>query len=313
MAIRRRRSNSCHKSRRAFTLIELLVVIAIMAILIGLLLAAVQRVRESAARAKCANHLKQCALAMHLFHDVNGFFPSSGGLVLGNPSTPVITTVTGGLSKTWGVGDPRFSARMQPGPWAYAVLPHVEQEPAYRHRTFEVVVPVYQCPSRGRVNPQTVPVVDPIFSECTYISGGANPWGKTDYAANLNISLGVYKSTNQQGQVMGFAGILDGTAHTILLGEKSLDPRAYDTGGWLWDEPIFAGGAAGGTVRAGKVVQRDAPGVRFFNNWGSAHVAGVNFAFVDGSVRLLQHGTSEMTIGPLLTPSGGEVPPSHDN
>ncbi len=274
-------------------------VIAIIAILIGLLLPAVQKVREAAARMSCSNNLKQMGLGLHGFHDANGVLPTDGAYSASQTVAPKTQTTN------WGFGAPNVDAQHQPGSWAYAILPYVEQTSAYQQVAQGAGVKIYGCPSRSRQNPQTCFAgADPVWGATWYYDyQNLNPWLKTDYAANENVfppSIG--------GNLM-LLNVTDGLSNTIFVGEKSMDPRAYNTGGWYWDEPVFTGGA-GGTGRNGTGLYRDGPGVNFANNWGSAHTAGAMFLFGDGSVHYLSFSVSATDFAAALTPTGGEPPPS---
>lgn len=299
-------SSTRSNRRSAFTLIELLIVIAICSILMGLLLAAVQRVRNAAARTRCGNHLRQIGLAFHLHHDARGVLPSNGGWD-GTPQiqdsagtwfVPATHDAATGLTFRWGVGDARHGPRQQTGSWAFAILPYLEQDAMHRGREWRRPVPLYACPSRRGAVALTA------FDDAngTY-QGGGWEWGKTDYAANAHVVA-------NRPACMKLPHILDGTSHTVLAGEKAMRPAEYDTGTWYWDEPFFLGGSFG-TARNGTGVVRDAAdmGFAFRRNWGSAHSGGANFLFADGSVRPVRYNVPAATMTAALTPTGGEAPP----
>ena len=295
--------------RRGFTLIELLVVIAIIAVLIGLLLPAVQKVREAAARTKCANNLKQLALALHHHHDLNGCLPTNGGPA---PWQKNLISTDGGW---WGVGDRTASPARQTGCWGYAILPFLEQQNVVDHDDQAAPLTGFLCPTRGREQPQVVPPVEVAIphSKSTYVSGGRNPWALTDYAGNWHLLVNRWWAGGcpSVGLPPPFAVIQDGTSNTLLLGEKAMDPRGYNSGGWYHNEPIFSGGSDG-TARRGAGMTRDSPADVFEWNWGSAHPGGVLFAWADGSVRTVRFKTPEGVVAAWMSPAGGEVAPPND-
>jgi prepilin-type N-terminal cleavage/methylation domain-containing protein len=291
--------------RRGFTLIELLVVIAIVAILIGLLLPAVQKVREAASRAQCQNNLKQLGLAAHNHHDTYGFLPS------------------GGWGWTW-VGDPnRPMGFKQPGGWAFSVLPFVEQDNLYKlglgaapaavltesSRRIATPVKLFNCPTRRHGGPWPNP------TGFTYVNtqNTVTMLARTDYAANagdqnanqINGGPGSYlegDTTYNWGNVGALTGviyrrsqvkmpeILNGTSNTYLIGEKYLNPSNYFTGADGGDNETMYSGYNNDVNRCTfSPPLQDLKGLSDTLRFGSAHPAGLNMLNCDGSVGFVNY------------------------
>jgi prepilin-type N-terminal cleavage/methylation domain-containing protein len=292
--------------RSGLTLIELLVVIAIIGVLIGLLVPAVQHIREAASRAQCLNNLKQIGLAVHSFRSTYRFFPTNGGPAPGQVNR--IRTLVAGSGGYWGLADPRARPRDQTGSWAFSILPYLEQGNIFRTWAQGAGIPVYLCPSRGREPSQAVPPFDPVFPYVTFDNAGINPWSTSDYAGNgyLLINRWPAGGVPVAGMPLDIRHVRDGLSNTVLVGEKALDQRSFNTGSWSWAEPVFSGGS-GGTARWGTAIIPDGIDTPFPRNWGSAHTAGALFLFGDGSVRPLRFGLDGGVVFALLTPAGGEV------
>ncbi len=253
--------------RSGFTLVELLVVIAIIGILIGMLLPAVQQVREAARRVTCANNLKQIGIGVHNYESAHKNFPD-GGLNWFADRSKQGSIPKNAPNQDWG--------------WLYQVLPFLEENNLYSHDDDAIVqktaVPTYFCPSR---RPPTVLGGIRAMNDFAGNAGlGNNSRGWSDGEVGGVIVRRTY-------QLVDFSTITDGTSNTILGGEKAVHPDHYNTfscadnegftSGWDWD-----------IVRWGTQLPcKDNEAISCEVRFGSAHTSGVNFVFCDGSTHFV--------------------------
>jgi prepilin-type N-terminal cleavage/methylation domain-containing protein/prepilin-type processing-associated H-X9-DG protein len=302
--------------RRGFTLIELLVVIAIIGILIALLLPAVQKIREAAARTQCSNNLKQWGLAAHNYENATGRLPP--GINKNNP-------------------DPRrFN-------WIVALLPYIEQDNVQKRWDFinfnnnvlapngtrggfntpiSLFVKIQTCPSDAMPNPPVDNIQNPpdVWALTTYCASA----GTISYPNGSQTRDGIFW-TNHTG--LRITDISDGTSNTLLFGERYHGDPVYDSDPYLNDK-LFFWAWAYYSSNAGDVLfgtsgpinwklpanfaslpngQKNLLIAQRRSNAGSGHTGGANFTFGDGSVHFISQSISPVTFNGLGTRAGGEV------
>jgi len=245
--------------RKGFTLIELLVVIAIIAILIALLVPAVQKVREAAARTQCANNLKQIGLACHMYNDSYKKLPAGWVTQNGGPYP-----------------NPGWS-------WATIILPYLEQGALYNqlgvtlnppngpsvNALTQTAIPTYLCPSdQGKPT-------NAVF----------NNFGSNNYVCNREL-LGPDGSSNPTNYSV--ARIQDGSSNTLMIGERD----SFQNVGAVWVRDSASSASFEGRPGRGINIANPSPSNTSRCErlgWTSQHTGAVQFLFADGSAHLLQN------------------------
>jgi prepilin-type N-terminal cleavage/methylation domain-containing protein/prepilin-type processing-associated H-X9-DG protein len=327
------------RRRRAFTLVELLVVIAIIAVLVGLLLPAVQKVREAAARVKCQNNLKQLGLAVANYESAERKYPPRGLQTPALSGTP--TPIFGEVS------------------WSLLILPYMEQENVFRlyqqdknwrhpdnQPAVQSRVKPYVCPSvpdADRLAADTIAFAAPVGTVAwqaacmDYVANGGILPNYIQNAAGTNpLALPQYPfGTSREGSIMSRSGsnagqvsrvlsVSDGTSNTVLLFETAGRPKLYragqDTG------LVVNGGQVKGPwahvdnhieARGHSYDGVTAPGpctvnCSNFDGAYSFHPGGAGAVFCDGSVRFLKPTLNIDVLLAICTPAAGEVVGSAD-
>jgi len=307
------RFDSAVRSRRqALTLLELLVVIAILGVLIGLLLPAVQKVRDAAARLSCTNNLKEAGLALHQFADARGAFPP--GAVFG----PFL--------------EANINTDAVHGCWPF-VLPYLEQSAlfnAYRwdvdffdlanQPTVAAPLKILQCPSAQPNRFVQIDHPDGAFSNggqgscidygpVQGVGPGLALWGWIDAVSN-------YEGAFPMNRMIRVLEITDGASNTLLVAEDAGRPQLWRAGHSIPNEFSFGGPWASSAnavfLRGASADGAQLPGPCAINCTNdrqpySFHTGGANFLFADGSVHFLKAAIDIRVLAALATRAGGEV------
>jgi prepilin-type N-terminal cleavage/methylation domain-containing protein/prepilin-type processing-associated H-X9-DG protein len=312
--------------RRAFTLIELLVVIAIIAVLIGLLLPAVQKVREAAARTKCQSNMRQLAIAMHVHHDQKGSFPPA-----------------------WGYMGPQNQQGTIYGNLHYHILPFIEEVGVFElgngwstgpmyHEDFNATnniwqnrprgqpIKLFQCPSDSTMSPSGMGVFN-------------SDWGSTSYGYNALVFANPAPDTSGNMQLNASYtripdGIPDGTSKTIMFSDKLATCSGRNLGSSNWNNLAMYDGMNPHQPAIALFRQPNVVGWNFSNNNTSSgtlnaltdglplfqptmpcdptrpstmHSGGINVVMCDGSVKLVSKSVSAGSWWAALTPNAKDV------